>query len=196
MSETNIEVEIRGVAPQLWSNGQLSNPLNEFAQAIKKISGKKKKTETDYAEMARLEFMGGLYTGEDGGPVVPGEVIDACIASGAAKRKLKTAFKACVFTSDPEYKLSYKGPRDPAKLWEMPEFRDTRRVCIQKKSVQRTRPRFNDWSLRFNLTLLDGAEVTVEDVREAIETAGRLVGLSDFRPKFGRFVVERFKARS
>lgn len=50
----------------LMHNGQLADPSNEWARAIKEISGKRAKTAADYEEMARLEWLGSLYLNQHG----------------------------------------------------------------------------------------------------------------------------------
>ncbi|MBU2552486.1 MAG: hypothetical protein KKB20_29005 [Proteobacteria bacterium] len=49
------------------------------------------------------------------------------------------------------------------------------------------------WKLRFSLTLLDN-RVTELMVRQSLEEAGRMVGLGDHRPEYGRFQVNEFKS--
>ena len=53
---------LTSVAPLLMHNGQLSDPLNPWAQAIKRITDKRKKTLADLEEVGRLEWYGGLYS--------------------------------------------------------------------------------------------------------------------------------------
>lgn len=195
-----ISVEARGVNETLMSNGQMSNPLNPFARALKVLTKKKNKTEDDYLEIARTEFLGNIYQSATLGTVWPSDNIEAMIYAGAAKRRLKTAFKACVFCAAPEAALLYDGPRTAEELWDFERdgkhpFRDIRRVGVQQASVQRCRPIFAPWSIKFDLTLIPDAGVNVSDVREAVEIAGKQIGLSDYRPKYGRFVVEKFKVQ-
>src|ERR671914_89551 len=66
--------QITGVAPLILYNGHLADPLNYYAKEMKKISGKRHKTEADLEELAPLEWHGSLYVSE-GQVVIPGEVI-------------------------------------------------------------------------------------------------------------------------
>ena len=53
----------------------------------------------------------------------------------------------------------------------------------------RTRPKFNTWAA--NLVIqYDDAQLNEEDVRELLVIAGESIGVGDWRPKFGRFIVE------
>jgi len=41
-------------------NGQLADPMNRFTKAIKEITGKRKKSDSDHMEISHLEFLGSL----------------------------------------------------------------------------------------------------------------------------------------
>lgn len=47
------------------------------------------------------------------------------------------------------------------------------------------------WTLRFAFRVFDDI-VDAEQVREALATAGLLVGLGAWRPEYGRFVVDEW----
>jgi hypothetical protein len=61
MGLKQLEISIRGVSPLLMHNGQTADPLNTFSKQLKAVSGKRKKTEEDYAEMSRIEWHAALY---------------------------------------------------------------------------------------------------------------------------------------
>jgi len=60
-----IQVRMRGLSPLLCHNGQTADPQNAYAKAMKAVSGKRKKTDADFDEMSRLEWLAGLYRSED-----------------------------------------------------------------------------------------------------------------------------------
>lgn len=185
---TEVTYKIKGTSAMLMHNAQLSNPLNDWSRAIKKISGKRKKTDEDYIEMARLEFMGGLYT-SNGTFVIPSSNIEAALAEGAKRVKMGKLVKSAIFIYD-DVPLSFSGPKDPEKRWSDPACRDQRSAKVGTSRVIRTRPLFNNWScevkIMFDPELIDQAALD-----SIIEIVGRQVGLGDYRPKFGRFEVER-----
>ena len=76
--ETGCESTIWKACDRLMHNGQLSDPLNEWTKAKKKITDKKKKTDADHEEVSRLEWMGGLYL-FNGAPCIPREAIKATL---------------------------------------------------------------------------------------------------------------------
>lgn len=179
---------LTGTAPLLMHNGQLADPLNAFVKKLKEITKKRQKTEEDLREISRLEWRGGLYFDASLGPVIPSEMIDACLVEGAKKRKLGKAFKSSVFAVNGPYKLIYKGPRDEAGLWSDDAFRSVMSARVGTSRIMRCRPKFEQWSLKIEVMLLPG-EVNPSDVADAIEAAGAMVGLGDFRPRYGRFTV-------
>lgn len=55
------KVTLISESPILLNNDQTADPLNYLTKAMKKISGKSKKTDADYLELSKLEWFGGLY---------------------------------------------------------------------------------------------------------------------------------------
>lgn len=77
------------------------------------------------------------------------------------------------------------------KTWE---FVDRRRVNVQRSGVPRERPGVNEgWRVTFDVMVLLPEYVSSTLLREVIVDAGRLCGLGDFRPTFGRFSIAEFK---
>jgi hypothetical protein len=181
----------------MMHNEQLANPFNEYTRALAIITHKRKKTEEDYWEAARVEFQGGLYHDDEHGPYVPGHCIVAMIVEGAKRRKLGTDFERSLLCEETINPLSYKGPRDRKGLWEAkdpsgaPAFADQRLVGIGQRRILRTRPLFRDWKLDFSLRALDGA-LMGQDIATALHAAQK-IGLLDGRPQYaGQFTVESF----
>jgi len=192
MSYKTVEFEIEGVSPLLMHNGQMANPLNKFAKELKKISGKRKKTDDDYAEMSRIEFLGGLYVNGDKVPVIPGEVLEATISSGAKNTKKGKVSKSCIIV-DGNFPIIYDGPKSPEKLFEDENFRHICGVKVGQARIMRTRPKFNTWSLKFTVHYLPDV-VDAREILTFVEDAGRVSGLCDGRPRFGRFNVVKHSA--
>jgi len=173
-------------------NGRLADPSDYYAREIKKISSKRKKTDADYEEMARLEWLGGLYLMEETKePCIPSYVFEAMlIGKGGAARKERMGKEAAAgLWVIKDFPVQYDGPRDPYKLWEDERFQLKALVGVNSSRVVRTRPIFKKWwaevEFEFNPELLNE-----EMVRRWPEIAGEQIGLMDWRPKFGRFEVE------
>jgi hypothetical protein len=166
-------------------SGQLADPMNGFTKALKKVSGKRMKTEADFEELARIEYLGGLYVGADGEPIIPADAIEAMLVEAFKKSKQGKTAKAGVYVTK-DAKLQYTGPKTPDTLWADPKHRFVKAVRVGTAKVMRTRPIFPEWSAEIEVHYLDDV-IDKSAVADAVNVAGRLVGLLEWRPKFGRF---------
>ncbi|MBI4909912.1 MAG: hypothetical protein HY820_40210 [Acidobacteria bacterium] len=166
----------------------MSNPLDGVSKQIKSISVKRKKTEADFEEIARLEWFGGLYLSK-GEPCLPGEVLEACITRGAMTNKRGKQAKAGMLCLG-AFPLQYDGPRDPIELWKVDEFRLVAGVRVGQVRVMRTRPIFRDWSAEIEVRY-SAALLNPDEINQFLLVAGELEGLGDWRPRFGRFAVSQ-----
>jgi hypothetical protein len=180
------QCKIIGATPLLCHNGLLADPTNPIVRMIKPISGKRDKTESDYLEMSRLEWHGGLYL-TDGKPCIPGEVIEACLMEAARKRKKGKQAQAGIIVPE-DAPIQYDGPTEPAEMWESGNFIHKVGVKVQRNKVIRTRPIFKKWALDLEVLYLDSL-LNRSEVESFVQIAGQIVGLGDWRPKFGRFTV-------
>lgn len=160
--------------------------MNQFSKAIKLISGKRKKTDADFAEMARLEWHGGLYI-YNGKPAITGPMVKAMLVAAAKKSKLGKQFTAGLFITG-LFSLEYDGPTEIDALWEDDRFRLGALVKVGTSKVMRTRPKFDNWALSFTV-LRDDTQVSEAELNEALVLAGQIIGLGDWRPEHGRFTV-------
>lgn len=186
MATKKLEMKWTGVVPLIMHSGQLSDPLSKWAKEMKRVSSKRSKTDADHEQMAKIEFFGSLYMGSDG-PVVPAENVEAVLIEGAKKVRRGVDAKAGLYVLE-HATLEYEGPKDAEQLWSNESFRSRVAVRVQKARIMRTRPIFREWSLAVHIeyedTLLNHA-----DVLEFAKKAGSIVGLCDWRPKYGRFSV-------
>lgn len=188
MASKTLTVHIGGVAPILLHNGALADPQNEIVIGMQKLTRKqaKKKTVDDHRALADLEWEGGLYIDDDGDVCIPGENIEAMfIAAGKASRRGKD-FTAGMFCEG-SWKLIHDGPKNIDKLRGDPRYRYRRGVRVGTARVIRTRPIFRVWGLRFDISYM--SNLSFESVVEALKEAGEMVGLGDYRPRYGRFKV-------
>lgn len=180
---------IDGTTPLLMHNGRLANPLDPATKALKEITGKRKKTDEDLADMARAEFLGSLYIDPNIGPFIPGENIERCIRDGATLTKNGMNVKRGLFISTDVNPLAYDGPRDPEPLWSDERFRFIRTVRNQQNRVSRCRPIFTEWRTSAEGTL-DETILDFGTLKSIVEQSGLYVGLGDWRPRYGRFTAE------
>jgi hypothetical protein len=135
-----------------------------------------------------------LYMGHTGKPMIPQpNLFAALVAAGkffkAGKSKVTTQksslVPACLEISEIEIPIHHREP------WMV----DTRAVRIPSTGgrISTHRPCFTDWSLTFSMTL-DDSVISAALLRELVDTAGKRIGLGDFRPDcrgpFGKFQVD------
>lgn len=182
-------IDITGTAPLLVHSARLSDPLDPATKAMAKVTGKRKKTEDDHAELGRLEHAGSLYIHEDFGPYIPGSNVEACLFKAASKVKLMTALKTALLIPTEVNPLLYQGPRDVDGLWNNKTFVHRASVKVGTSRVIRTRPVFPQWALTVEGTL-DTEVIDPDQFIQIVDTAGALIGLGDWRPRFGRFTAK------
>lgn len=186
----SLKVKMIGLVDMLQHNVQLSNPMSEAAQLLKaatKKGGNNKKPE-HYMEMARLEFIGGLYM-RDWKYIIPQEQIEMMLACTTWElfKISKANAVACIEVDEPFILTHYDGPEKPEDRFGDPNCMDQRMVVVQKKKVLRTRPRFSNWVAEGTVNFV--SPMDEDKIKDAFEVSGSK-GVGDYRPKFGRFTVE------
>jgi hypothetical protein len=181
---------ITGTAPLMMHSERLANPFDDVTKAMKAVTGKRKKTEDDLLEIARLEWLGGLYHDEDAGIHVPGYNVFAAMVNGGKMHKLGTQIKRAVVIQEDKLALKFEGPKAPEDLFQNKRFVDMRSVKVGTAKVLRCRPIFRDWELTFTV-LYEESAIQKDDLDRVMEDTGRMIGLGDYRPRFGRFEVSK-----
>jgi hypothetical protein len=76
------------------------------------------------------------------------------------------------------------------KTWD---YEDRRRVMVQRNGITRVRPALRaGWKAEFDLMVLLPEYISPDALQDVIVNAGRLIGLADFRPTFGRFSIKSY----
>jgi hypothetical protein len=179
MAEKNYKVEIKGVSPLLQ---------NRFA-GEETIGKTKKKSETsrenDVEDTMYKLPSGELYQPSD---CIKQTLIEAGKAFKQGKSNKSKTFASFVIIT-PEA-IIHKNQK-----WTT----DRRAVVIPstKGRVMRNRCRFEEWSLGFNVQVLDDAEIDEKLLHDALEYSGHYIGIGDYRPQkkgmYGRFIVSSIK---
>lgn len=169
-------------------NAQTVDPLNSYAKAIKKVSSKRHKTDSDYEEMAKLEWEASLYL-RDGKPCLPGNMIEACLKEGGKVKKLGKVIASSVWVDENPLIVFPDSDKTIEELYLIDKYRLAAKVNIQRQSIIRTRPKFDEWEVEFTL-LFDDKQIDEETLTEIMEIA-QMKGVGDWRPKFGRFTITK-----
>ncbi len=73
------------------------------------------------------------------------------------------------------------------------DYEDRQRVNVRGSSITRTRPALKaGWTAKFQLQCNLPDYINPALLHDVLEQAGRLVGLGDYRPTYGRFQIVRF----
>lgn len=132
-----------------------------------------------------------VYRDANGDLAIPGTYLRGAICAAAKFRQdprspRKSAvdlFKAGVVSLTPLASLG-------TKSWD---FEDRQRVCIQRAGVTRTRPAMKSgWKATFQILILTPEYISPQLFHDVLNDAGRLVGVGDFRPTYGRFQITKF----
>lgn len=80
----NVTITLTGTAPLLMHGNGLADPISDDAKRMKRLSGKRTKTDEDHIAMRRIEFESSLYIDPEQGPYLPGSEHREGVAAGGA----------------------------------------------------------------------------------------------------------------
>lgn len=76
------------------------------------------------------------------------------------------------------------------KKWD---YEDRRRVLVQRAAVNRIRPAMKEgWTATVDLLVNLPEYISPKDLHDTITMGGKLVGVADFRPTYGRYMITQF----
>lgn len=176
----SVRIKITGTADILFHRWNAES-VDEKAKAAKNSKAKK----TDNVESY-------VYRNEAGEICLPGEYLRMSMLTAAKfkqdprspRKSAMDLYKAGVVAMTPLASLG-------KEKWD---YEDKRRVVIQRSAVNRIRPAMRQgWSAEFDMMILLPEYIDPDQFHDVLSMAGRLVGLGDFRPTYGRFRVDEFK---
>lgn len=175
-----IKVTIEGSSALLFHAWNVE-AVKEKAAAAKGSRGKREDNVESY-----------VYRNEQGVISLPGEYFRQALIQAARflqdprspRKSAMDLFKAGIVV------LTELAPLG-VKAWD---YLDQRRAVVQRNGVNRVRPAMHKgWRTTFELQVILPEYITREILSAAITNAGRLVGIGDFRPTYGRFHIVEFK---
>ena len=176
-----VEVTIRGEADLLFHRWNCE-AVEAKSRAAKGSAAKKSDDIESY-----------VYRNDAGELCIPGEYLRQAIIGAAKYRQdprspRKSAIdlaKAAVVSLTPLASLG-------VKEWD---YEHRCRVQVQRNGITRVRPAMSaGWSVTFHLQVNLPEYISPEMLHGMITDAGRLIGIGDFRPTYGRFQVVKFTA--
>jgi hypothetical protein len=175
-----LHVEIVGISDLIFHRWNVES-VDEKAKAAKNSAAKK----TDNIESY-------VYRDDTNNICLPGEYLRMSIVNAAKfkqdprspRKSAMDLFKAGIVCLTPMASLGKSS-------WE---YLDKRRCVVQRQGINRTRPAFKSgWKAEFDFLIGVPEYISKNDFRSVLEMAGRLVGVGDFRPTYGRFAVSNFE---
>jgi len=122
----------------------------------------------------KVEAEGYLYKDGEGKIVIPAMNIKACIRE--AGRNYKVSGRKSSFASMIKAGLEIRPMAIPLiynNEWKV----DTRPVVVQRQRILRSRPRFDEWGLEFEVINKDPTVIHKETLRNIVADAGKYYGL-------------------
>jgi hypothetical protein len=194
MAIQTITARYTGIDSLLQNNPQMSDPLNRFSKEMKQITGKRKKTDDDIAAMRDLEVRAKIYFDDEMGIYVPSTWVTASIAGISwARAKIKKGdIRACVFATQQKLKLNYDGMERVQKPMDIVGDQSFHLIQSLKQGqvrVVKATPVFHNWSFECTLEF-DDSIINEAELKQLIQYGAKFGGFGDFRPTYGRAMVE------
>lgn len=183
-----LKLKLVGTAPLMMHSDRLANPLLPESKAHKALTAKRKKVDEDFLAIAKSEFLSSCYWDKDAGFHIPANCLDASFLAGARLQKLGTHWKRGAMVFENKVKLLHDGPSVPEQLWESPAHVDCRGVRVSMAKLMRYRPIFLNWAAELSV-MINTDVLDLGEAKRAIDDAGSLIGVCEYRPRFGRFEV-------
>lgn len=184
-----LKITWKGISPLIMHSCKCVNPLHLISKEIRKLNDKprgQKLTEEELERLSDLEWEAGAYWQDGIGLYIPGENVEATIRNGAKVNKKGKDIEKYVNVTDLYIPFNYGENLSKKELIKRYEYRDTRPMVVSRSRILRTRPRFDQWNITFNL-IYDESKIDLDTIVNAMTYAGSYVGLCDSRPKYGKF---------
>jgi len=171
------EIEVTGIAPLL---------MNRFDVAEHSEGASKKKKKVF---IAANDAEHSCYRNKNNKLFMPNEWFFAALIKAGVKqtyegkKTYKDIFKSGIIVEPEEIVLDQQE-------YEI-DLRAVVNPTTRGRSV-RARPKFNKWCGSFQIIVLDEDLISAQVLKEALEHAGQN-GVGDYRPRFGRFMITKFK---
>ena len=178
----HVEASIRGSSPMLFHAWSVEG-IEAKAKAAKGSAAKKSDDIESY-----------VYRNINGELCIPSEYVRMSIIEAARyiqdprspRKSARDLFKAGIIVGPGLCGLG-------VKEWD---YLDRRRVMVQRNGITRCRPAmWEGWKVSCEIDVLLPEYIAPTLLNEALSMAGRLVGVGDFRPTFGRFQIIQFQVQ-
>jgi hypothetical protein len=133
-----------------------------------------------------------VYRDDQGYLILPGDYLRASIINAAKfKQDPRSPRKSAMDLYKAGFIILNKYASFGIKDWD---YVDRRRMVIQKAAITRSRHAINaGWKCEFQIEVLLPEYIDEAGLYETIAMAGKVIGLADSRPTYGRFQIVEFK---
>lgn len=184
-----VVIKVQGLADVLL-HGWNIEAVEEKGNAAK--GSKSKKTDN-------LESY--VYRGDKGQLCLKGDALRASMADAARyeqdprspRKSARDLVKQGLIPLTPFATLSTPLAPKGVTAWE---YVAKHRVVVQRSAITRSRPALREgWFCEFDMMVNSPEYLTVPFLQKLVASAGKLQGLGDYRPTYGRFTVVAFDVR-
>lgn len=110
----------------------------------------------------------------------------------SSRKSAVDLYKAAIVCLKPLSTFTTAAGETP-KTWD---YEHRAHVTVQRAGITRCFPAFKEgWKAEMSLMCILPEYVSAKDLNAAIAQAGRLIGVGDFRPTYGRFQVVKFEVQ-
>jgi hypothetical protein len=171
-------ISITGIAPLLF-HAWNCEAVEEKAKSAKGSKAKKQDDVESYVYRTPSEMLG-----------IPGKNFHASLVEAgrymqdprSPRKSLRDLLKAAIVPLDVIAPLLPETP-----TWD---YEDRQRVTVQRAGITRTRPAMREgWHVTFQMLVTLPEYLPPVLLAQLVNNAGRMVGLLDFRPTYGRFTT-------
>lgn len=172
------DVTVRGVAPLLF-HAWNCEAVAEKGKAAKGSKAKKEDNVESYVYRTSEGYLG-----------IPGKNFHASLIEAgrymqdprSPRKSMRDLVRAAIVPLDVVASLLPE-----TQSWD---YDDKQRVTVQRAGITRVRPAMREgWEVAFRMMVTLPEYVAPETFTQLVNNAGRMVGLLDFRPTYGRFTV-------
>lgn len=185
-----VRVSLTGTQPLILHNGRLANPLDPHTREMKALTGKRGKTDDDLALLMMVEAEGAAYETPEGYIGLPDANIWRSLNEAAkAYKRGKDISRAVIYDPERIAPVAIEGELVPVKDFLQREGAiDYRPVGVMGKKTMRARPIIHNWAVSCDFEVYTDI-LMVQDLEQMLDRAGRLEGVGDHRPQYGRYTA-------
>lgn len=190
METISKRVVIRGRSPLLMNRYAGEQPSAEKAPRGKKLQS--------HIDASRKRGWESSAYFENGTFCIPPENVESAMSESAKAFRKGKDFKRAVMVEEDFLPLRvFSSPEDKKGVhlagthqsdFYKPEHIDVRGVSIGPARVDRCRPIFRHWGLEFTV-VFDPEIISEDDLKQSLSK----MNIGDFRPRFGRVMLEKFE---